>query len=314
MRNSTLQFLLVFAFSCGVMSNLQAQNIETDEKLQQHLNDLTQGFKGVAGIYVYNLKTHKEAGVNTDTVFPTASIIKVPILTGLFNKIAQGEYKLHDTLLYDEKRAYGGSGLMQFYKDSTKTDLRTLAALMITYSDNTSSLWCQELAGGGKGINRVMENLGLKHTRINSRTEGREDIWKIYGWGQTTPREMAGLLIKMRNRELINQEVSDEMYRMMSNSFYTDYSLSQIPPYVQTAAKQGMVDASRSELVMVNAPGGDYVFYFATKENEDTSWDFNNEAWVLSRNISAFLWNYFEPDSNWEPALGTEELVKGMPY
>lgn len=53
---------------------------------------------------------------------------------------------------------------------------------------------------------------------------------------------------------------SDEMYRMMTNSFYTNYALSQIPPYVQTAAKQGMVDKSRSELVMVNAPHGDYVF------------------------------------------------------
>jgi beta-lactamase class A len=34
-----------------------------------------------------------------------------------------------------------------------------------------------------------------------------------------------------------------------------------------------MVDASRSELVMVNAPHGDYVFYIATKNNTDQKLD-----------------------------------------
>src|SRR5690606_37601969 len=132
--------------------------------------------------------------------------------------------------------------------------------------------------------------------------------------GQATPREMAYLRVKIRNRTLVDAESSDEMYRIMSNSFYTDYSLSQIPPYIQTAAKQGMVDRSRSELVMVNAPAGDYVFYIATKNNEDKSWDYENEAWELQRKISAYLWNYFEPASGWKPATGYKELVRGLRY
>lgn len=310
--SSTSLFLLLFFF--GFSAFAQKNHIKTDKKLQKALVELTKDFDGVPGIYVYNLKTNKEAGVNADTIFPTASIVKVPILTGVFKKIDEGEYKLHEPLVYDSIRAYGGSGLMQFFKDSTKTDLRTAAALMITYSDNTSSLWCQELAGGGKEINKLMEDLGLEDTRVNSRTKGREDIWEIYGWGQTTPREMANLLLKIRKGEVVSPAASEEMYRMLTNSFYTDYSLSQIPPYVQTAAKQGMVNDSRSELVMVNAPHGDYVFYFASKNNEDQSWDYNNEAWELSRKISSFLWNYFEPKSNWEPSEGHEEMVQGMPY
>src|SRR5690606_6037789 len=245
------------------ISPLFSQIIETDKTLQKGLEDLTRDFQGTAGVYVYHLKTNREAGVNADTIFPTASIVKVPIILGLFQKVHNGELTLNDTLLYRDSRVYGGSGVMQFYKDSTKTDIRTLAALMITYSDNVTSIWSQELAGGGVEINRLMENMGLKDTRVNSRTSGREEIWKKYGWGQTTPREMATLLVKIRKREAINEAASDEIYRMMTNSFYTDYSLSQIPPYIQTAAKQGMVDRSRSELVMVNAPGGDYVFYIA---------------------------------------------------
>ncbi|MBA6152199.1 serine hydrolase [Gelidibacter maritimus] len=304
-------FLFLFLFlSCNLM--LIAQ--QTDEILENELNNLVKDFKGDVGIYVYNLKSNKEAAINADTIFPTASIVKVPILIEVFKQIKEGGLHYNDTLVYDAKRKYGGSGLMQFYKDSTVTDLRTLASLMITISDNTTSLWCQELVGGGLAINETMADLGLAHTRVNSRTEGRSEDWEKYGWGQTTPREMTSLLIKMRQRTLIDEASSDEMYRIMSNSFYTDYSLSQIPPYVQTAAKQGMVNKSRSELVMVNAPSGDYVFYIATKNNADQSWGFDNKAWQLQRNISAYLWNYFEPNSEWKPANGFAELVKGLRY
>lgn len=314
MQTIAAKLLLTLTIIIGIAPSVQAQKVKTDQKLEQALIELTSDFNGIAGVYVYNLKTHKEAGVHADTIFPTASVVKVPILVSLFKKIDQGQYTLNDSLLYRDERAYGGSGLMQFFKDSTKTDIRTAAALMITYSDNTTSLWCQELAGGGKEINAYMEKLGLKDTRVNSRTEGREEIWEKYGWGQTTPREMAHLLMKIKKSELGNPAASEEMYRMLTNSFYTDYSLSQIPPYVQTAAKQGMVDDSRSELVMVNAPHGDYVFYFATKNNKDESWEYRNEAWELSRKISAYLWNYFEPDYGWKPAAGTEELTSGLAY
>lgn len=287
---------------------------QKDKSLEKGLKEIVKDFNGDVGVYVYNLRTNTEAGINADTIFPTASIVKVPILIGVYDKINKGELALNDTLVYDADRAYGGSGLMQFYKDSTVTDLRTLASLMITISDNTTSLWCQELAGGGEEINNLMASLGLDHTRVNSRTVGRTQDWEEYGWGQTTPREMASLLIKMRNRELISEAASDEMYRVMGNSFYTDYSLSQIPPYIQTAAKQGMVTKSRSEVVLVNAPTGDYVFYIGTKNNKDTSWVFNNEGWQLHRNISAFLWRYFNPTSDWEPAAKFHDLVKDIRY
>jgi beta-lactamase class A len=305
MKKMLLLCLLIFP------AVLLSQEIKIDVNLENELKKMTSDFNGTAGVFVYNLATGKEAGVNADTIFPTASIVKVPILISLFDRIDKGELTLNDSLVYTADRIYGGSGLMQFYKDSTGTDIRTLAALMITYSDNVTSLWSQELAGGGEGINTLMESLGLEHTRVNSRTKGREEIWEKYGWGQTTPREMATIMVKMRNRELVNAAASDEMYRMMTNSFYTEYALAQIPPYIQTAAKQGMVNRSRSELVMVNAPGGDYVFYIATKDNEDDSWEYTNEAWQLQRKISSYLWNYFEPESGWEPAEGAETLIKG---
>ncbi|GGF29620.1 serine hydrolase [Echinicola rosea] len=306
--------LVLLVFMMGGSLASFGQKLKEDKKLTAGLNALMEEFQGTAGVYVEHLPSGKYAAINADTIFPTASIVKVPILIGIFDKIEKGELTYHEELVYRDSIKYGGSGLMQFFEDSTKTDLSTLLALMITYSDNTTSLWSQALAGGGETINPILEKNGMEFTRVNSRTAGRTRDWEKYGWGQTTPREMATLLKKIRKGQVVSKAASERMYRLMTNVYYDDYALSQIPPYIQTASKQGMVNASRSELVMVNAPHGDYVFYIATKKNQDTRWEPDNAAWVLARKVSALLWDYFEPQIPWTPARGSEKYVEGLDY
>ena len=66
-----------------------------DQKLQQKLTELTKNFKGDVGIYVRHLKTGRMAAIQADTLFPTASMVKVPIMIGLFDKIHKGELDYH---------------------------------------------------------------------------------------------------------------------------------------------------------------------------------------------------------------------------
>jgi len=275
---------------------------KTDKKLEAELHALTDTFHGVAGVYVLNLKTGREAAINADTVFPTASIIKVPILVGIFDKIEAGDLKYHQPLVYRDSMSRKGSGLMQFFRDSTSIDLKDIITLMITHSDNAAAVWCERLAGGGVAINSWLGENGFRDTRVNARTSGREQNRQTYGWGQTTPREMARLVTMIRHDEAVSPAASQTMYRIMTHVFWDEYALSGIPPYVQAASKQGMVDDSRSEVVLVNAPHGDYVFYIATKNNKDQRWVPDNEAWQLARKVSTLLWSYFEPRSKWTPA------------
>lgn len=284
-----------------------SQTGKADRKLEKALREIVNEFNGTAGVYVRHLKTGRYAAVNADTIFPTASIVKVPILVGLFDKIEKGELKYHQPLVYRDSIKYGGSGLMQFFKDSSETDISVLAALMMAYSDNTTSLWNQSLAGGGAQINKLMEQYGLEHTRVNSRTPGREAIWKIYGWGQTTPREMSELVVKIFRGEVISPGASERMYRLMTKGYYDEQAISQLPPYIQVAAKSGSVNESRSEVLLVNAPHGDYVFYVGTKNIKDQRWEPDNEAVAMIRKISTLLWEHFEPKSRWKPMFKAEK-------
>lgn len=275
-----------------------AQKIDT--KLEQKIKNEIADFQGDIGIYVQHLKNKKTVAIHADSIFPTASIDKVPILVGIFQKIADGALPHDEPYTYRATRAYGGAGLMQFYKDSTETDLSTMISLMLSYSDNVASIWLQELAGGGKAINPLMDKLGLPNTKVNSKTEGREQLWAKYGWGQTTPKEIATLFTMIRAGEVIDSRYSDKMYRYLKNQFYNGRSLSQFPSTINAISKTGSVNQARGEVVLINAPHGDIVFSILTNNNKDESWTDNNQAEVLTRKIANIIWNHYEPQQAFE--------------
>jgi len=265
-------------------------------------------FHGDAGVYVQHLRTGAEVAIRADEAFPTASTIKVPILVALLAKVARGEIAWDTELTYTKERLYPGEDLLGSFADGSKITVAKLAMLMITMSDNTASLWCQELAGTGTAINEWLAGAGFTATRVNSRTPGREAAKKEFGWGQTTPREMARFLVLAHAGTLVDAAVSDEVLRSLGRIWWDDEALSAFPPSVHTASKQGAVDRSRSEVVLVFAPHGAFVLSVFTKNQQDTSWKHDNEGFVLLRRVAALCWRHFEPDSPYEPPPGSERF------
>jgi beta-lactamase class A len=282
------------------------------DNLQQILEESAKDFHGVAGIYVYSPGKNLVAAVNADTLFPTASMIKVPILCTLWDEISSGKIRTDSVVhFYSDSLHYPwkGEDALGRFAPGEDISVRQLMTHMITFSDNHASLWLQAMAGGGIAINTWLENHGLHQTRVNSRTPGREPARSVYGWGQTTPKEMATLMLMIRQGKIVNPAISEVIYRHLTRIYWNGEALSQIPPTVQAASKQGAVDESRSEVVMVNAPHGDYVFCVITKNQQDTSWVKGNEGYRLIRNVSALLWHYFEPDAPYTPDKDMEKYL-----
>ena len=274
-----------------------------DKKLQKLIEETTSGFNGVVGVYVENLKTGKIAMVYADTTFPTASMIKIPIMIGTFSRILNGELKYDQELVYRDSLKYD-DGITGSFKDGTKMPVSELIYLMESVSDNTASLWLQGIAKGTR-INQILDSLGMRVTRMNSRTPGREANRKEFGWGQTSPKEMATLMKMLRKGEIFTKDASNRMYRTLGNQYWDGEGLSQIPENIKTACKTGAVDQSRSEVTFVHAPKGEYVYCVITKKQKDTSWTRDNEGYVMARKISALLWEYY--GSKWQPVSGYEK-------
>jgi len=276
-----------------VFASVHSFSQKVDKKLQREIVEAIKGFNGNIGVYIKNLKNNKTVAINADTIFPTASMVKIPILIGIMDKINRGELDYHQVLKYRDSLLYAGIDILGSFKDTEKIELSKVIMLSLTMSDNTASLWLQSLAGKGARINELLDSLGFRYTRVNSRTPGRAANQSEYGWGQTTPREMATLLEKISKGEIINKERSAQMLRLLGRNYWDEEAISQIPSDVFIASKNGAVDESRSEVLFVNGKGARYVFCVCTKNNKDQSWQSTNEAWLLTRKLSKIAWDHF---------------------
>jgi beta-lactamase class A len=291
--------LLSFLFS---FLSLSAIAQKTDKALEKQIAELISGFHGTIGIYVHELKKDRIVSFNADTVFPTASVVKIPIMIGIMDRIQNKELEFHQVMIYKDTIKYDpGEDVLASFRPDEKILLSKLMLLSISLSDNTASLMLQGIAGGGQRINFLMDSLGYTFTRVNSRTPGREKDREIFGWGQTTPREIARLMGQIVQGKVLSPKSSDRMLRTLGRQYWDEDAISQIPPDIFVASKSGAVDESRNEILYVNAPNP-YIFSVFTKNNTDQRWDYNNEAWVLTRKLSALVFGYYNPEIHYEAA------------
>jgi beta-lactamase class A len=208
------------------------------------------------------------------------------------DKLNKGEFTYHQELIYRDSLAYSEYDVVTNLKDSAKIEMTKVIMLMLTTSDNTASLWLQKLSGTGLRINQLLDSMGLQNTKVNSRTPGREVYRSMYGWGQTTPYEMATLIEKIYTGQVISDSISKRMLRLLGRNFWDEQAISSIPPNIFVASKNGCVDASRSEVLLVEGKQP-YILSIFTKNNKDVRWADDNEAWVLAKKISALLWKEY---------------------
>lgn len=300
--------LFTFCFSIPFSTAQQTAMPKIDTSLQKKLEQIQAGFKGKAGIYVYHIQKNSFASVSGDSLFPTASMIKVPIMLTIFDKMEKGELTYTEELPYNGEHNYVyEADFINRLEKGTKVSIAKLLAIMIGFSDNTASLWLQYLAGSGTGINTWLSDNGYKNTRVNSRTPGREKEYAEFGWGTTSPKEMTEIVLSISSGKAISSDASAKMYRLMSRSFWDGEALSQIPPYVQVASKQGAVSQSKSEVVVVNGKNGTYVFCAMTDKQEVVGYEFNDPGFVFLCDVSKLLYNYFEPQDQWKSTKNPEK-------
>ena len=122
-------------------------------------------YDGDVGLYVEDCQTGEVFAVNAEEVFPSASVIKVPMLAVLLKDARDGLVELDTPRNIAEENRVGGSGIIcDLYRRFTPT-LRDMAKLMIVLSDNVAT-------------NEIMDVIGME--RFNR-------FWADWGCSSTKP-------------------------------------------------------------------------------------------------------------------------------
>ncbi|MFN4152663.1 MAG: serine hydrolase [Candidatus Sericytochromatia bacterium] len=148
----------------------------------------------MVGVYAKNISTGKTYRHNAKRVFPSASVIKLPILYLLYEEISKGEISLEQKISFTEKDIVDDSPYFEsLVIKNGECNLYDVAHSMITVSDNTSTNLLIDLLGFDS-INKKIKSLGMEQTILNRKMCDFETRQK--GIDNLTTPEDFGLFFK----------------------------------------------------------------------------------------------------------------------
>jgi beta-lactamase class A len=249
-------------------------------RLHRTLDSLAATHRGVLGYSVRNADTGERLELRGDEPFPTASLIKVPVLVTLFDLVEKGDLSLDDRIRVLKIDKVPGSGQLQHLHDGLEITVADAAWLMSTISDNTATnLLLDKVAF--RRVWQKMEALGLPRTKVHSKSFQRftsvaMDSSVKYGLGVTTPNEMARLFELLALGKAVSPKSDSTMLRILEHNTYNEM-LQRYVEGVTMAHKDGEGDQVRTECALFRLQSR-VVACVLTKENQDQRWLVDNEA------------------------------------
>lgn len=248
-------------------------------RLRQALDSIVDAHHGVVGYSIIDLDNDVRMSRRGDEKFPTASLIKVPVLVTVYDLVAKGRLSLDDPLTVLKIDQVPGTGIIQHLHNGIVLTVQDAATLMITISDNTATnLLLDRII-----IRRVwdkMDSLGLRQTRVHSKSFLRNssvamDSSVKYGLGVTTPNEMARLFELLAKGRAVNPAMDSAMIRILENTD-SEQKLQRFAGGIRAAHKSGETDQVRTECTLWYLRNR-IVACVLSRENMDTRWIIDSE-------------------------------------
>jgi beta-lactamase class A len=257
----------------------------------ERLADATGGIVGVAAT---QLATGRHIGYQEDALFPTASVIKLPLLVTLYEDAMAGRIDLSERMTYRDETKVAGSGVLQYLDGGLAPTLRDLSVLMMSVSDNTATDLLFDRVGKAR-IEATMDRLGLSSIRVpfdiremlmelvdmdHSMPGGYDELRRLLrisaGSGgrsmipdqadRTTPADMCRLLELVESRAILDADACTAIVELMKRIQSGTRIPGLLPKGTVVAHKTGSYRRLRNDVGIVYAPNGPYAVALFARE------------------------------------------------
>ncbi|MCX6374724.1 MAG: class A beta-lactamase-related serine hydrolase [Armatimonadetes bacterium] len=222
---------------------------------------------GVFGVVARRVDGNDGIMLNENEVFPSASVIKVPMMVDLFCLRDEGRLSFTEVVsLRDEYKVEGPGALKELHAGLELTVL-DLIILMIVQSDNTATNMIIDRVGMDS-VNDRMRGLGLQKTTLARRMYDWEAQAKGFE-NVCTPSEIATLLVSMVEGSISSKSTSTEMLEIMARQQWRERIPLLLPEGTKVANKTGSIAGVTHDVGVVYGPSGPYVLCVMTKGVSD---------------------------------------------
>lgn len=260
------------------------------QKLESSIQEVDQHLDGVMGLAIEDLTTGDHYYLHEDEVFAQASSIKITVLADLYLQAQEGKLKLGDLYTVQSSDLVPDSDIMNGLTPGvTRVTLRDLATMMVAVSDNSATNVLIDRVGM-QNVNAMLDSLGLTHTRLRRKMmdleaakQGRENV--------STPREMMTLLDAIYHGKVLNQQSTNDFFKMLSTN-KDSFIPRDLPPGLKVANKPGELEAVRNDSGVVFVEGRPYVICVMTaflrneRAGEEAITKISLETWRMFDRLS----------------------------
>ncbi|MGH2500751.1 MAG: serine hydrolase [Candidatus Limnocylindria bacterium] len=265
--------------------------------LRSRIEDLAAETGGVVGVAATRLADARHLGYREDELFPTASVIKVPILVTLYEEALAGRVDLAERVTYRSGTKVAGSGVLQDLDDGLSLTLRDLAVLMITVSDNTATDLLLERVSKER-VEEAMRRYGLASIRIpftirellgeladvapdapDAYETMRARLRGAQGSGgravipeasdRASPKDLCRLFELLESRTILDEAACVAILDINQRQKFGDIIPARLPKGTITAHKTGSIRGVRNDAGIVYAPNGPYAITICSRGMPD---------------------------------------------
>jgi beta-lactamase class A len=219
--------------------------------LKQKLTTLTAKYpKLTPELYFVDLDNGAYVNLGGENPVPAASTIKVPLLIAFFQDVDAGKIRLDEILTAKKELIASGSGDMQYQGVGKKYTALETATKMIIISDNTATNMLIERLGGKEVLNQRFQQLGLTATVI------KNPLPDLEGTNTTSPKDLANLLIRVSQGELLSLKSRDRLLGIMQETKTRTLLPQGLEENAVIAHKTGDIGTVLGDVGIVDMPSG----------------------------------------------------------
>jgi len=229
------------------------QNTDAEAVISKMLEDKA----GQYGVYVLDLNSNKQIGINEDQKFTAASVAKLPILIAYYQAVDKGKIDPETVYVLKEKdRLEYGSGSLQNSQAGAEFSYQEVADLTANQSDNMGA--------------QLLEKF-LKTTMPE----------------EMTPEEAGKLWLDLYRNKLISSRSKEKLFNSLTNTVNEDRIPAGVPDGVMVVHKFGSEAGIVNDCGIVEAKNPYVICLLSTGVND-------GEAEELLPQISRVVWEWLE--------------------
>jgi beta-lactamase class A len=243
-------------------------------------------YSGSVGLVIKDLSTGWTIEINKDAVFPSASLVKIPLMAAAFLAEGTGRIDLKQAVTLENRFKAGGSGSLKNLPAGKRFTLEDLVEIMVAESDNTAANMLIDLFGF-EYLNPAFKQLGLANTDIKRKMmdfSGRKHGVENF----TTAADLSLLLENIYRKKLLNRQISQRCLEILKAQKIRDRIPARLPADTAVAHKTGLEQGVCHDAGIVFTPRGDFLICALIKHNDKTA---RPAKRVISR-VALDVYNY----------------------